>query len=164
MTTPPDDRPFWQRKTLAEMTTAEWESLCDGCGRCCLNKLEDEDTGEIFFTDVGCRLLDDRSCRCRDYENRTATVEDCLQLTPQNVGELTWLPPTCAYKLLAEGRDLYWWHPLISGDPESVHAAGVSVRGRVAAREDQIGEEELEDHIVEWPGQVPPGIRKKRRL
>ncbi len=159
----PDDPPFWKRKSLAEMSTAEWESLCDGCGRCCLNKLEDEDTGEIFFTEVGCRLLDCKTCRCRDYANRTATVEDCLQLTPQNVGELTWLPPTCAYKLLAQGRDLYWWHPLVSGDPETVHAAGVSVRGRVVAREDQIREEELEDHIVAWPGKVPESAKNKRR-
>ncbi len=153
--TPPEPPPFWKRKTLAEMSLAEWESLCDGCGRCCLNKLEDDDTGEIFFTDVGCRLLDGQSCRCRDYADRTRVVEDCMQLTPQNAGELTWLPPTCAYKLLAEGRELYWWHPLISGDPESVHAAGVSVRGRVVASEEQVREEELEDHIVAWPGEVP---------
>jgi uncharacterized cysteine cluster protein YcgN (CxxCxxCC family) len=157
MKTPPDARPFWQHKTLAEMSSAEWESLCDGCGRCCLNKLEDEDTGEIFYTDVGCRLLNSKNCRCRDYPNRTAVVEDCLQLTPDNISELNWLPPTCAYKLLAEGHDLYWWHPLVSGDRDSVHVAGVSVRGRVAVREDQISEEALEDHIVEWPGKVPEG-------
>lgn len=163
MTAPPDELPFWKRKTLAEMTTAEWESLCDGCGRCCLNKLEDEDTGEIFFTDVGCRLLDSKSCRCRDYADRTSIVEDCLQLTPQNVGELTWLPPTCAYKLVAEGRNLYWWHPLVSGDLDTVHTAGVSVRGRVVAREDQIPDEDLEDHIVEWPGKVPDTAKKKKR-
>ena len=162
MTTPPDQPPFWKRKTLAEVTPAEWESLCDGCGRCCLNKLEDEDTGEIFYTDVGCRLLEQKSCRCRDYGNRTAVVEDCVQLTPQNVGELTWLPPTCAYKLLVDGRDLYWWHPLVSGDPETVHAAGVSVRGRVVASEDQIPEEDLEDHIVDWPGKLPETAKKKR--
>ena len=163
MTPPPDQPPFWKRKALAEMTPTEWESLCDGCGRCCLNKLEDEDTGEIFFTDVGCRLLDDKSCRCRDYANRTAVVEDCVQLTPQNVGELTWLPPTCAYKLLAEGRDLYWWHPLVSGDPETVVAAGVSVRGRVVASEDQIREEDLEDHVVDWPGKIPDSAKKKKK-
>ena len=159
--TAPDDRPFWKRKTLAEMTTAEWESLCDGCGRCCLNKLEDEDTGEIYFTDVGCRLLNSKNCRCRNYAERTTIVEDCLQLTPENVGELTWLPPTCAYKLLADGHDLYWWHPLVSGDRDSVHTAGVSVRGRVVAREDQISEEALEDHIVEWPGKVPDSAKQK---
>lgn len=163
MTPPPDEPPFWKRKSLAEMSAAEWESLCDGCGRCCLNKLEDKDTGEIFFTDVGCRLLDSKTCRCRNYAERTSIVEDCLQLTPQNVGELTWLPRTCAYRLLAQGRDLYWWHPLVSGDPESVHAAGVSVRGRVAVREDQIREEELEDHIVAWPGKVPDSAKQKKR-
>jgi uncharacterized protein len=160
---PADPPPFWKRKTLAEMSSAEWESLCDGCGRCCLNKLEDEDTGEIYFTDVGCRLLDGQSCRCCGYADRTSVVEDCMQLTPQNVGELTWLPPTCAYKLLAEGRDLYWWHPLVSGDPESVHAAGVSVRGRVVASEDEIGDEQLEDHIVQWPGEVPAASARKRK-
>jgi uncharacterized protein len=162
---PPDDRPFWKRKTLAEMTAAEWESICDGCARCCLNKLEDEDTGDIYYTDVGCRLLDFRACRCRNYENRTAEVEDCVQLTPANIGELNWLPPTCGYKLVADGRDLYWWHPLVSGDPGSVHAAGISVRGRVAAREDDLGDTDLEDHIVSWPAQAPvkePRLQRKK--
>lgn len=161
--TPPDDRPFWKRKTLAEMTPGEWESVCDGCGRCCLNKLEDEDTSVIYFTAVGCRLLDTKSCRCRDYANRAAVVEDCLQLTPENVGDLVWLPPTCGYKLLAQGRDLYWWHPLVSGDPDTVHAAGVSVRGRVVALEHRLPEgQDLEDHIVEWPGKVPAGAKARR--
>jgi uncharacterized protein len=151
-----DDRPFWQRKTLAEMTTEEWESLCDGCGRCCLNKLEDEDTGEIYYTDVGCRLLDGRACRCRDYDNRSTVVEDCVRLTPQNIGEISWLPPTCAYRLLAQGHDLYWWHPLVSNDPGTVHSAGISVRGRVGLREDRLPKgDELEYHIVEWPGVLP---------
>jgi len=147
-------RPFWQTKTLAEMSETEWESLCDGCGRCCLNKLEDWDTGEIFYTDVACRLFDARSCRCRDYPNRHERVSDCIALTPENVGELTWLPPTCAYALLAEGRDLYWWHPLVSGDPETVHEAGISVRGRTLSEVD-VPDTELENHIVEWPGKVP---------
>src|SRR5208282_2319513 len=115
--------PFWKRKSLAKMTDSEWESLCDGCGRCCLAKLEDEDTGDIYFTDVGCRLLDGESCRCSDYRNRTKLVDDCVRLRPDNVGELNWLPPTCAYRLVAQGRDLYWWHPLVSGDPESLHSA-----------------------------------------
>jgi uncharacterized cysteine cluster protein YcgN (CxxCxxCC family) len=154
--------PFWRRKTLAEMTRKEWESLCDGCGRCCLNKLEEEGTGRIYFTDVGCRLLDGETCRCRDYARRTARVPDCVRLTPKNVGRITWLPPTCAYRLVAEGRDLYWWHPLVSGDPESVHVAGVSVRGRVSASEDDMPEDELEDHIVNWPLKMPKRARLKK--
>jgi uncharacterized cysteine cluster protein YcgN (CxxCxxCC family) len=150
-----DDRPFWQRKTLAQMTRAEWESLCDGCGRCCLNKLEYEDTGEIAYTDVGCVLLDGYSCRCRDYNNRNARVENCDRLTAQNIRRLNWLPSTCAYRLIGAGRDLYWWHPLVSGDPESVHFAGISVRGRVGMFEHQMGDEELEDRIVDWPTKIP---------
>src|SRR3569833_3229732 len=120
----PDPLPFWRRKRLAEMTDVEWESLCDGCGRCCLVKLEEEppdgtvtDNPGIFFTDVGCRLLDSQSCRCVDYPNRSTTVHDCVRLTPEVVDEIGWLPPTCGYRLVAEGHDLYWWHPLVSGDP-----------------------------------------------
>ncbi|HLK84097.1 MAG TPA: YcgN family cysteine cluster protein [Xanthobacteraceae bacterium] len=155
-----DDLPFWRRKALAEMTPDEWESLCDGCGRCCLNKLEDEDTGRVYYTDVGCRLLDGATCRCKDYQHRGELVEDCVRLSPDNVADLKWLPPTCAYRLVARGRDLYWWHPLVSGDPETVHAAGVSVRGRVAISEENISVEEYEERIVSWPGRLPP--RSKR--
>ena len=129
----PGDIPFWRRKSLEEMTDSEWESLCDGCGRCCLNKLEEEGTDRTYYTDVGCRLLDGDTCRCRDYAHRLEKVEDCVQLTPESLKTITWLPPSCAYVLLAAGKDLYWWHPLVSGDPETVHAAGVSVRGRVGA-------------------------------
>ncbi|MBI3435399.1 MAG: YcgN family cysteine cluster protein [Proteobacteria bacterium] len=154
--------PFWQVKSLDAMSDREWESLCDGCGRCCLNKLEEEDSGEIFFTDVACRLLDSHGCKCRDYANRSAVVEDCLRLTPQNIGELAWLPPTCGYRLVAQGRDLYWWHPLVSGDPTSVHAAGISVRGRVRASEDTVPDEALEDYIVDWPKEVPPSSLRKK--
>ena len=155
--------PFWRRKSLAEMTDSEWESLCDGCGRCCLNKLEDEDTGRIYFTDVGCRLLDDQGCRCRDYPNRSTLVEDCVRLTADNVASLNWLPPTCGYRLIASGRDLYWWHPLVSGDPETVHQAGVSVRGRVAASEADVPDEKLEEYVVSWPGKWPKGARSPNR-
>src|ERR1700732_5058113 len=105
-----DEVPFWKRKPLEALNTAEWESLCDGCGRCCLVKLEDEDSGRIYFTNVGCRLLDTESCRGRDYQNRSAKVDDCVRLTPRVVDETGWLPPTCAYRLIAEGKQLSWWH------------------------------------------------------
>ncbi|HLH88413.1 MAG TPA: YcgN family cysteine cluster protein [Xanthobacteraceae bacterium] len=155
--------PFWKTKSLAEMTAAEWESLCDGCGRCCLNKLEDEETGKYYYTDVGCRLLDGETCRCRDYPNRLAKVDDCEQLTPDNVAALGWLPLSCAYRLVAEGKDLYWWHPLVSGDPESVHVAGVSVRGRVQGSDDDVSAEQLEDHVVSWPMRLPKRAKEPRK-
>ena len=112
----------------------EWESLCDGCARCCLVKLEDDDTGDIHFTDIGCKLLDGETCRCRDYRRRQSRVPDCVKLTPEAVRSLSWLPVTCAYRVVAEGRDLAWWHPLVSGSPDTVHQAGVSVRGRVSRK------------------------------
>ena len=152
-----NDTPFWREKTLEEMTAGEWESLCDGCGRCCLNKLEDWDTGEILWTDVRCRLLDGETCRCSDYENRQAKVPDCIGLTPETVRKLTWLPPTCGYRLVSEGRDLYWWHPLLSGSAETVHAAGISVRGRTIS-EDDVTVEAYEDHLVDWPGEDPADL------
>jgi uncharacterized cysteine cluster protein YcgN (CxxCxxCC family) len=151
--------PFWRSKRMSEMSKTEWESLCDGCGRCCLNKLIDEDTKKTVYTDVGCRLLDGEACRCTDYAHRQRRVKDCVQLTPRNVRRLTWLPPTCGYRLVAEGRDLYWWHPLVSGDPETVHAAGISVRGRVTASEKDVPDAKLEEYIVSWPGKVPKGAR-----
>ena len=114
--------PFWRRKSLAQMTDSEWESLCDGCGKCCLNKLEEEETDRTYYTDVGCRLLDGETCRCRDYENRQEQVSDCVRLTPRNLKTITWLPPSCGYVLVSQGRALYWWHPLISGDPEALRA------------------------------------------
>lgn len=120
--------PFWETKSLEEMTRAEWESLCDGCGQCCMVKIEEEDTGTIFLTRLSCRLLEIGSCRCSDYENRHDSEPDCIVISPENLGELTWLPGTCAYRRLSEGRGLAWWHPLVSGDPETVHQAGVSVR------------------------------------
>jgi uncharacterized cysteine cluster protein YcgN (CxxCxxCC family) len=163
-----DDVPFWRKKTLAQMTSAEWESVCDGCGRCCLVKIE-EDLPEarlakganprIYFTDVGCKLLDAGTCRCRDYPNRQAHVEDCVRLTPEVVDDIGWLPPTCGYRLISDGHDLYWWHPLVSGDPDSVHAAGISVRGRVSASEEVVNADELEDHIVSWPLRWPKRAR-----
>ncbi len=157
-----DSTPFWRSKTLEEMTEAEWESLCDGCGRCCLVKLEDEDSGRIHATDIGCRLFDAGTCRCHDYANRSKTVPDCVTLTPDAVRSLSWLPPTCAYRLIGEGKGLPWWHPLVSGDPETVIAAGVSVRGKVHANEDEVAEEEIVERIVAWPLRWPKAARGKK--
>src|SRR5260370_559961 len=134
----PQDGFFWKTKTLEEMSNVEWESLCDGCARCCLEKLEDEDTGKIYFTHVSCKLLDAGLCTCKDYANRSELVPDCVRLTPENVRTLNWLPPSCGYRLVAEGRDLYWWHPLVSGDPATVPEAGVSVPGRGEGTQSQI--------------------------
>jgi uncharacterized protein len=151
--------PFWKTKTLEEMSRAEWESLCDGCGRCCLHKLRDDDTGELSFTNVACRLLDLKSCQCGDYANRSRRVPDCVSLTPAAVRAIDWLPPSCGYRRVAEGKDLAWWHPLVSGDPDTVHEAGVSVRGR-AVSERRAGP--YEHYIVDWPGRQPRRRRPPR--
>lgn len=140
--------PFWKTKPLEEMTPGEWESLCDGCARCCLLKLEDVDTGEVSYTEIACRLLDLGTCRCTDYERRAERVPDCVRVTPEFARSGGWLPSTCAYRLVAEGRDLFWWHPLVSGDPGTVHEAGISVRHRVVHESRRI---DPEDHIVSWP-------------
>lgn len=155
--------PFWRTTPLEQMTSGQWESLCDGCGRCCLVKLEDEDDGTIHATDVACRLFDAGTCRCRDYENRTTVVPDCVGLTPEAVRSLPWLPPTCAYRLVAEGKDLAWWHPLVSGRAETVAEAGVSVKGRVHAGEDDVGLEELVGRIRRWPLAWPKRARSRPR-
>ena len=141
--------PFWRTVPLPDMTDAQWESLCDGCGRCCLNKLEDWDTGMIAVTRVACRLLDGETCRCRDYENRMASVPECIQLTPSRIDDLGWLPESCAYRLVADGHDLPDWHPLVSGDPDSVHEAGISVRGWTVS-EVEVPVEAWEDHLIAW--------------
>ena len=137
---------FWEEKPLAKMTRDEWESLCDGCGKCCLHKLEDEETGEVFPTNVACRLLDRRNARCKDYRNRKSFVPDCVRLTPAVLGTIDWLPSTCAYRLVADGQPLPEWHHLVSGSPETVHEAGISVRGWTVS-EDEAGE--LEYHLVD---------------
>lgn len=143
-------QPFWKTTPLEQMSAEQWESLCDGCGKCCLAKLEDEDTGEIHFTSVGCRLFDAGTCRCADYAHRLEKVADCVRLTPQNVRTISWLPSTCAYRLVAEGRDLAWWHPLVSGRPETVHEAGISMRGRITALETDIADiDEYFDHMLD---------------
>ena len=138
---------FWQTKTLAQMSQAEWESLCDGCGRCCLVKLEDEETGDIALTDIACRLLDNQRCKCKQYDTRHEIVPDCVRLTPKNISQLKWMPKSCAYRLLAEGKDLAWWHPLISGNKETVHQAGISIQGKTVSEDDNL---QPEDRIVSW--------------
>jgi uncharacterized protein len=126
-------KPWWEAKRLEEMNPKEWEALCDGCGLCCLVRFEDEDTGQVIPTRVHCQLFDADLCRCTDYEHRKRHVPDCIQLTPGNIEALEWMPKSCAYRRLHEGRSLAWWHPLVSGDPETVHEAGVSVRGQTVS-------------------------------
>lgn len=140
---------FWHSKKLHEMSPSEWESLCDGCGKCCLHKLEDEDTGDVYYTRVACRFLDHNECRCQEYSQRQALVPGCVVLTPDTVKQTYWLPETCAYRLIDEGLPLFDWHPLVSGDPQSVHQAGMSVAGKVLA-EGSVAEKDYEDYIVRW--------------
>lgn len=144
-----DRERFWLTKSLAEMTLEEWESLCDGCARCCLYKVQYRDTGEVYYTNVACRLLDGRRCRCTSYEQRTRLVPHCLVLTPAKAGELQWLPTTCAYHRLAVGVGLEWWHPLVSGDPNTVYKAGISVHGKVVP-EQCVDLDHLEEYIFYW--------------
>ena len=142
---------FWERKRMEQMSDAEWEALCDGCGKCCLNKLEDESSGEVVLTNVACRLLDDQSCRCAQYDIRHQFVPECIVLKPSNIEDhLYWMPQTCAYRLIYEGRPLEAWHPLISGSAQSVHDAGVSVQGKTVP-EFEVDEDDWEDHIIEEP-------------
>ena len=140
---------FWEEKSLAEMTLDEWESLCDGCARCCLHKLEDEDTGEVFYTDVVCRYLEQSSCRCQEYQQRNTLVPNCVWLKPEDVEAFHWLPDTCAYRLVAEGQPLAPWHPLISGSRSSVLDAGIAVTHRCIS-ENRVAEEDFEDRIIHW--------------
>ena len=137
---------FWHTTKLTHMTSKEWESLCDGCGLCCLHKLEDDDTGEISYTNVACRLLDTKSCQCKNYPARKKMVPDCVVLTPDQISEFHWLPESCAYRLISEGDDLKPWHPLVSGSANSVHDAGISAKDRIISERDA---GDLEDHIID---------------
>ena len=139
---------FWQHKKLEEMTDAEWESLCDGCGKCCLNKIIDDDTEELFFTNVACSQLNTKTCGCNNYEKRFKLVPDCFKVTLKNRDSFGWLPASCAYRLLDEGKALPSWHPLLTGSKSAMHKAGQSVRNKVIS-ESQAGD--LEDHVVYWP-------------
>ena len=143
------EKPFWQSVKLADMTAAQWEAVCDGCAKCCLVKLQDEDSGEIVFTDIVCNLLDQQSCRCTHYEERTKLVPDCVKLTKDNLDKIDFMPPSCAYRLLHEGKDLPQWHPLVSGRADSVVEAGMSVKGRVIA--EMAFDGDSEDRVVDWP-------------
>ena len=139
---------FWEQKSLAELNPQEWESLCDGCAKCCLHKLEDEDSGEVFYTKVVCRYMDEQ-CRCTEYQQRNVLVPNCVWLKPEDVAEFHWLPQTCAYRLVAEGKPLPDWHHLISGDTNTVHEVGVSIKGR-ALSEDYVHPDGFEEHIIHW--------------
>jgi len=141
---------FWQTKKLSEMTTEEWESLCDHCGKCCLHKLEDEDTGDIYFTSVACKLIDLDTCRCTHYAERTKLVPECLDLKQYDFAEYDWLPATCAYRLLNAGEELPAWHPLLSKSTDSVQDAGVSISSYAIGESEVDDIEDLEDHIIEW--------------
>jgi uncharacterized cysteine cluster protein YcgN (CxxCxxCC family) len=143
------DLPFWKSKSLQDMTAEEWESLCDHCGKCCLFKIEDIDTNELYFTNIVCRLLDMNTCQCTAYHERRTLVPDCVNLYQHgDIQSLNFMPSTCAYRLLSQGKDLPDWHPLVSGDKDSVRKAGHSVQGRVFVESEELV---LEDHIVEWP-------------
>jgi uncharacterized cysteine cluster protein YcgN (CxxCxxCC family) len=138
---------FWKHKSLTELSPAEWEALCDGCAKCCLHRFEDQETREIQFTNVCCRYLDQATCRCTDYPNRSVNVPDCVSVTPEILKDPYWLPETCSYRLLAEGRELPQWHPLVSGDPQTLILSGNSVGGRVIS---ELEADDLEYHMIDW--------------
>jgi uncharacterized cysteine cluster protein YcgN (CxxCxxCC family) len=159
--TAPTPAPFWKTKTLKQMTDAEWESLCDGCGKCCLVKLEDEETQELYFTSLHCKLLNPGTCQCSDYANRKKYVPECVKLTPDSIPTLDWLPNTCAYKLVHEGQDLKDWHHLVCGDRDEVHRRGISAKGKVRS-EVGVDDEDALDYLIDW-AHGPAGKAKRRR-
>jgi hypothetical protein len=140
---------FWRRKTLREMTRPEWESLCDGCALCCLHKVEDEDTEEVFYTTVVCHLLDTDNCQCTEYQRRCELVPTCIRLQPEDVETFTWLPPTCSYRLIHEGQDLPDWHPLLTGERRSVIEANASVLSVYEVKDNEITEDQLIDYVLD---------------
>jgi len=146
------DTAWFNELSLDQLSSEQWEALCDGCARCCLHKLEDEDTGEVLYTSVRCRYLDEDSCRCSDYSQRSVMVPNCVHLGPDSARDYSWLPTTCAYRLRAAGRPLPEWHPLVSGDPGSVHDAGISIRGR-AISDEYVHDDGYDEHIIHWVGQ-----------
>ena len=154
-------QPFWKTKTLKEMTPTEWESLCDGCAKCCLVKLEDEETKELFYTGLHCKLLDGTTCRCSDYPNRKKYVPICVKLTPEIVATVDWLPESCAYRLVHEGKDLHDWHHLICGDREEIHRRGWSARGKTVT-EEGVDDEDAINYVIDW-FHAPPKKRRMRR-
>ena len=156
------DQPFWKTKTLTEMSDAEWESLCDGCGKCCLVKLEDEDTGDLYVTRLHCKLFDTWTCQCKDYANRKQHVPICVKLTPEVVATVDWLPQTCAYRLVHEGKDLHDWHHLISANRETIHREGWSCRNRTRT-EEGIDDDDAMDYVIDW-FHGPPKRRKVKRV
>jgi len=142
------DQVFWKRKTLAQMSQSEWESLCDGCGKCCLQKLEDEEDGTVYYTDIVCRYMSEQ-CKCSKYQDRHELVPNCVWLKPEDVDEFYWLPSTCAYRILSEGRDLPTWHPLVCGDPEIIHAVNISVQHMDLVKDDQVQEDQWQEHVID---------------
>lgn len=143
-----DKRPWWDSKTLPEMTRDEWEQICDHCSKCCLHKLEDEDDGMVYYTDVACSLVDPKTCNCSDYANRQTRVPDCVRLTIANLDQIQWMPPSCSYRVLKEGGYLPEWHHLVTGDKNSIHNAGKSIKGKYV---DESTVDDFEEHVVEWP-------------
>lgn len=152
MTQNKTDMPFWKTKTMVQMNRKEWESLCDGCGKCCCIRMEDEDTADIYVTNVVCKLFDAGTCQCTDYANRSTKVPDCVTLTPENAGALKWMPRTCAYRLVSEGKDLYDWHHLVSGSRDTIHDVGMSVQNAVISELD-VDEDSQHHYITQWPGE-----------